>query len=259
MAQKHKKMSLTLHPLEGDDAGASAGGLSVASFIKTIDAFKRVAKQFGAEDLELLEISTNSPITLHMNAPKELESLQTGLQEFIQTGDMPHVWRKEQIVEMQKLFAPVGKSIGRVDLKMGKSAYKIDRKQKEKFKESSQKQWITTKYSFGEVKGILGEINIHKQNTFAIYAEIGRKKTICHFEDRQLPMVKKLLGKCVRAHGKQESRPQDRFPHKIDIDKIEEVKVKKSKYKITDLIGMAPNATGDMDAAEFVRKLRNEW
>ncbi|MDA8031517.1 MAG: hypothetical protein MPJ22_01555 [Pirellulales bacterium] len=112
--------------------------------------------------------------------------------------------------------------------------------------------------AFNTVDGKLEQINIHgNAKQFKIYDL--NYAIACHFSKDMLSSVKKALGRHVSVFGECVYRPNDAFPRKIYVQKMEQMPDPKSLPSLSDLYGIAPDAAGGKSSEDFVRELRDEW
>ncbi len=111
------------------------------------------------------------------------------------------------------------------------------------------------------VDGKLEEINIHKDlNTFRIYLSVPRAASVsCKFPSDLLEKVQGALGRYVSVSGECTYHFDNPVPYKIDVQEIEVLPPSDELPSLMDLYGIAPDATGEKSAVEFVRELRDNW
>ena len=111
------------------------------------------------------------------------------------------------------------------------------------------------------IDGVLEEINIHSiPHTFKIYDASFSSATIpCRFPKELVGQVQGALGRGVFVSGKFFYRPRATTPYKIDVHEIEVLPPSSELPTLSDLRGIAPDATGDKTPEEFVRELRDQW
>ena len=111
------------------------------------------------------------------------------------------------------------------------------------------------------IDGVLEEINIHsKPHAFKIYAWAPAVAAVkCNFSPEILSQVRNALGAWVSVSGDCHNRPDATMPYKIDVHEIEVLPPANELPSMSDLLGIAPGATGDNTSEQFVRKLREQW
>src|SRR5690606_4181324 len=106
----------------------------------------------------------------------------------------------------------------------------------------------------------LEAINVHgKQNTFALYPVVGASRISCKFDDALLGQVRPALGKYVVITGELKYRWREKFPYEAKANAIKVLDDWEDQPSFTEILGMAPNATGGVPAEEFARKARLGW
>ena len=111
------------------------------------------------------------------------------------------------------------------------------------------------------IDGVLEEINIHSNpHTFKIYDASFASATIrCQFPKELIEQVQGALGCGVFVSGEFFYRPNEKIPHKIDVQEIEVLPRNSDLPSFSDLKGIAPNVTGNKAPEKFVRELRDQW
>ena len=61
------------------------------------------------------------------------------------------------------------------------------------------------------------------------------------------------------VEGELKSYEDDLWPHEVRVRHIEIHPLDSELPTLSELAGSAPDSTGELSAAEFVRELRNEW
>lgn len=113
---------------------------------------------------------------------------------------------------------------------------------------------------FSTVDGKLEQINIHGTNVFKIYSLLPQMKPVeCKFSQDMLEKVHLAFGRYVSVSGECRYRPHEPFPHTVRVQELEVLPRTEDLPMLSDLQGIAPNATGGLSPEDFVRKLRDEW
>lgn len=112
----------------------------------------------------------------------------------------------------------------------------------------------------GFIEGMLEQINLHSgANTFHIFPEIGPKKVSCHFPPALIDEAVAAVGRRVEVTGMLKYRAGVAFPHEIAVTGVEACPPDAELADWEDLLGRAPDATGDLSSEAFVRELRDDW
>ncbi|HEY1792230.1 MAG TPA: hypothetical protein VGG34_04875 [Opitutaceae bacterium] len=112
--------------------------------------------------------------------------------------------------------------------------------------------------SYGGEEGMLDAVNLHGRQTCWIYPKIGAKKIRCDFLPGMRDLIRENLGKFVRIEGVKFFRPHSSYAFRISVKDLEPID-EDFAVSLGRLKGVAPQSTGELSAAEFVRKLRDEW
>jgi hypothetical protein len=67
------------------------------------------------------------------------------------------------------------------------------------------------------------------------------------------------VNKMVRVTGARHFKENASFPYAIDVSDFEPLMPDSQLAKLSQLRGVAPNATGNMKSEDFVRQLRDDW
>jgi len=84
-------------------------------------------------------------------------------------------------------------------------------------------------------------------------------RSTCKFPEALLGDVQRALGRFVSVRGKCFYRPGTAFLYRIDVWEMEVLPPSEELPSLSDLCGIAPDATGDKSSEQFVRELRDEW
>jgi hypothetical protein len=137
---------------------------------------------------------------------------------------------------------------------LGKTPVNIDRK----FKDQLEEIIGPDETIIGSAEGKLEWLNIHNQNVFNIYPNIGARKITCHFKPELRRTVIEAIDRYVIVHGTLRYKQRERFPYAADVAEIEVVPEYDQLPLMADLQGIAPNATGKLTADDYVQKLRQK-
>lgn len=112
--------------------------------------------------------------------------------------------------------------------------------------------------SEGSVGGYLETVNVHGKNEFFIYPSVGGKIE-CDFPESFLEKVGGAIKHYVSASGTLRYKRNEIFPYRVDVRDLEVFPPESELPTLESLRGAAPEITGELDSATFVRKLRREW
>jgi hypothetical protein len=161
--------------------------------------------------------------------------------------------------ELLEHFRDIGIGVGR-DFKSAVISNGEERVELDKTFESNASKLVAEEnFSFGTFEGTLDAVNIHGQaRRFWIYPKIGPQKVRCDFMPGTAEQIKEALGQLVRVAGLKFFGAGSPYPTRIKVKEFEIV-AHEGRVSLETLRGIAPGATGEMSAVEFVRKVRNEW
>ena len=111
----------------------------------------------------------------------------------------------------------------------------------------------------GTIDGMLEAVNIHgNRNQFVLYPVIGPTRVNCFFPDDMLDKVRPVLGKYAIVSGQLKYRWRENFPFEARASELEEAN-ENEQPALSEIIGIAPNATGGERSEDFVRDIRGGW
>jgi hypothetical protein len=112
-------------------------------------------------------------------------------------------------------------------------------------------------YASGSVKGKVERYNSHgEKKYFYLYPLIG-ERVKCFFDEDHRQDAASAVEKDVTVYGRLCYRDGEFFPYQMYVETIE---VNSSlQASLADLIGSAPNATGEQSSTDFIRDLRDGW
>jgi hypothetical protein len=115
-------------------------------------------------------------------------------------------------------------------------------------------------FAYGSIAGRLERVNLHNVSKFQIFPTVGARRVTCDFRPGDLRLraqVKQALDTYVTVHGRLRYKKWDQYPHAIDAKSIDIHESPGELPSLNDLRGVAPDATGDVSAEEFVRTIRD--
>jgi hypothetical protein len=110
----------------------------------------------------------------------------------------------------------------------------------------------------GSVTGWLLKVNLHDTSRFDVYPVIGPRKVTCRFGRSLREKVVRSVDKYVTVHGELRFKQWDRFPYAITAEDIEAHPPASDLPRLTDIRGMAPNATGSVRSEDFIESIREK-
>jgi len=149
----------------------------------------------------------------------------------------------------------VGHDFKSATISNGEERVELDRT----FEANIKKLTMEEDVSFGSFEGKLDAANIHEQTRrFWIYPTLGPQRIKCDFMPGTSQQIKDAMGQFVRVTGLKFFRQSSPHPFRIKVKEFEVVE-HEGRVSLGDLEGIAPDATAEMSAVEFVRQIRNEW
>jgi hypothetical protein len=109
----------------------------------------------------------------------------------------------------------------------------------------------------GKLRGMLEAINVHAgTNEFRVYPDVGPEKVTCAFDEPLRKEALEAVGHFVEVAGILRRKRIARFPHRMRVLRMA-VLDDEPIPSLWDLRGVAPNMTGDLTSAEFIKQLRD--
>lgn len=249
------------------------GQVRLTEFIKQLEAFKGSLKHterlVSGEDesslyYRIVQLSYSSPATVVIEAASRIRG-QAGLGEKtvkkllsnlrqVTLGRRPVRADLTALQSYQNLSSMLRQHVGRVEIKNGDKSIVID----DRFATKIAKIIGPDELAEGSLYGMLEWLNLHHTNRFHIYPTIGPKKVDCDFPAHLKPQVIASMDKYVQVFGQLRYKRLDKFPYAMNVHYVEVLPSEDDLPTLYDLRGIAPNATGAMSSADFVRSLRDE-
>jgi hypothetical protein len=113
----------------------------------------------------------------------------------------------------------------------------------------------------GSISGMLEKVNLHNTTRFDIFPTVGPQHVACNFAPELKREVIRGLAQYVNVRGTLRYKRLSEFPHAVDVAEIEIFPPEEDLPSLYDIRGIAPGATGDLTADEFVDSIRNaaDW
>lgn len=250
-------VSVVIRPTGGDDHT-----LAAADFIKQIDAMRQLLalSDPSGTDARIVKMHMNSPATVVMEAGSAegrdsyLSTFIAGLEAVVMSGEAPREFARPVFEALKEFAGVVGKSVRSATIEACGRTITIDVAARKRI----ESVFGSDTSSEGSVDGMLEAINVHgKRNTFALYPVVGAPRVSCKFDESLLAQVRPALGRYVMIQGELKYRWRERFPYEAMATKIEVMDDDQPSF--TEILGMAPDATGGLPAEDFTRKVRHGW
>src|SRR5215216_3996943 len=264
-----RRISITIEGSPQDN-----GRVRLFDFIKQLEAIKTSLKQTerlvsDSDDpglyYKIVELTYSSPATVVIEPVESTDDIKglgdrtvrqfvTNLRQ-VARGRRPTRADLPALQSYQGLTAMLRQHVGAVAIKhSGNQTITIDKK----FATRIARIIGPDETAKGSLYGMLEWLNLHRNiNRFHIYPTIGPTKVDCDFQPELKPKVIKAIDQYVRVTGDLRYKHLEKFPYAMDVANIEIMPPENELPTLFDLKGIAPQATGDMSAADFIRSLRD--
>jgi len=111
----------------------------------------------------------------------------------------------------------------------------------------------------GEVSGMLDAIYAHRGRSYFWLYPPGAERIRCFFKQEQVSKVGSGLRQHVTVSGLLRFKASMLRPYAVNVTDIDVHEQDDSLPSLTNLRGIAPNATGGVMSEDFVRRLRDAW
>lgn len=177
-----------------------------------------------------------------------IEAVQRG--EF--TGDSDY----DLLNDIKELSAPVGETLKSARLHIEDKPFALTEQIADTIIafQAEQEECATT------VEGMLERVNVHDDaNVFTIYPDVGPTRITCKLPERLAEKGIGAIRRRVAVTGLAKFRKFAPFPHEIIADDLAVYDVDSNLSTFSMLLGIAPQATGELFSEDFIRQARNEW
>lgn len=114
--------------------------------------------------------------------------------------------------------------------------------------------------AWGTMTGFLQAINLHERNVFYLWPRIGPTRLHCVFDRSIRDDVKAAIDHYVQVAGRIHYRGRGHFAHRMTaVYAVEVIDSDLPATKLSDLRGIAPDATHGMDSREFIDSYNEDW
>lgn len=253
-------VSVVIRPSGGDSHTIAA-----ADFVKQIDALRNLislSDKGTGVDVRIVKMHMSSPATIVMEAVRGDNSrgidpaFSSGIAAIALDGKAPAHFDRHVFDALKEFSGVIGKSIRSATIEMGGESILIDVPARKRI----EAVYGPDTSSEGTLDGMLEVVNVHgRQNTFGLYPVVGANRVSCRFDEGLLSSIRPALGKYVAIEGKLKYRWREKFPYEAFVTKIDVLEGWDEQPSFTDILGMAPDATGGLPSEEFTRKERHDW
>ncbi len=255
--------------LEGDPA--DDGHVRLTDFIQQLEAVANALKhterlishsEERSLNYRIVDLSHSSPATVVIEAipqkpdadvsDRTVKRFLTTMRMIEKKGRVPHDIDLDALQAYRQLGSVLDKHVSELSFKNGKRQISIDKEFKHKVDHIIGPDELVE----GSICGTLEWLNIHNTNRFNIYPTVGPAKVVCDFPHRIREKVKLGIDRYVRVFGKLRYKKRDDFPYGMIVDDLDTLPPENELPTLDDLRGIAPDATGNQTAEEFVESLR---
>lgn len=257
--------------MEGSDE--DGGDVRLVEFIEELNAVHsalRHVQQWVTTDANpvsyrVLKLSHSSPsrvtIGIIPRTPVHAETPRRMSRRFayaLQTVRRKHRYSQNvdpQVLEsFTRVTSPLDKNMKSIKfLRNQESAIRVDRQFALNLKEILMNEYEER----DEIVGMIEALNIHDKAQFHIYPPIGAAKILCRAPVSLRADVSNNAGKKVAVDGWALYRKDAPFPHMMRVERITPLPSDDELPRLSDLHGIAPDATKGEKPEDFVRGLRD--
>ena len=250
------------------------GRLKLSTFMSQLQRFGSTLTKLDRENndgksnniFQIAELSYNSPLRIvlepkaispHLAATGHLvvERLRFVGEAIASDGDLSGM-DAELLEDIKSLATPVGKTIKSARLVFNGSAVDLTPRVAHRLEIALAVQDECD----GSLDGDLDQINVHEgANTFHIYPRVGPRRVTCHFPARLFDDAVAAVGRRIEVFGTLRYRSRSPFPHQIAVNDLDVINRDDNLPDWEELLGRAPDATGDKTSEAFVREIRDGW
>lgn len=204
----------------------------------------------------IVGVSLSSPTTFEIAATPLEPEIDYGNDVFdtfvsgwkqIQAGKIPEDFEAGLVENFRRIAPPPKGHIDVVVFKVADNRVEIHKGSGEKVGQLIEGD----KEILGTVSGLLEELNVHGVKKFKIYPPVGPTSIQCVFPDKLKKKVYSAIEKNVTVKGKLKYEAGSKFPNIVLAEDIEIHKSDEQLPKLSDLRGIAPDATEGLPDDEW--------
>jgi hypothetical protein len=114
--------------------------------------------------------------------------------------------------------------------------------------------------AWGTMTGFLEAINLHERNVFYLFPRVGPKRLHCTFDRSIRDAVKAAIDHYVEVAGRVHYRSRDPLSQRMSaVHSVEILDNEPVMVKLSEMRGIAPGATGQLDTVKFVDTFDEDW
>lgn len=107
--------------------------------------------------------------------------------------------------------------------------------------------------------GYLKVLRFKKTPPYIIYPIVGASKVTCNFPHELRDLALEAVNHYVLVEGMFKYRHGSAYPYSVSVSHLE-IYSETGTSQLSDLCGIAPNATGGLTSEDFVRQMRDsDW
>lgn len=258
--------------LKGDEANDA---LRLSDLIDQLDAIKQVLNHIdkrvsGRKSpglyYRITALAMNSPATIEIEAVSKQAAQNYGPQVVSRFGrDLQQVIKGERpedadfdLLESYKLLVqPQKKHISQFIFQVNDEEIDVPKSLDSKVDLILGPDQV----EFGSIVGSLDVLDIHNgKNLFKVYPVVGPSSVKCHFAKGMFKEAVAGIDHFVRIYGEIHYKKAEKFPHFVEVDRIEVLPEQSDLPKLSSMRGMAKDAYDGLSSTEYIEKVRNgDW
>jgi hypothetical protein len=259
-----RKLKYQIEGLEKEN-----GNVRLTVFADKISALRRVIREASIESrgedtrkLVVQDLSHSSPAAITIAGPQKIVDpiticIATAFHQ-IQVGTFKAFTRFGLLEAIDDLVRGAGSAFGDARLTFDAdepfNTFSINKTLAEKIARLK----LPDIESLGSAKGRIEIVNIHAdQHKFYVYRPAGKQRSVmCTFSDELLEKAKEALGRTVTVRGRAKYERDSLLPTEIDVTAIDVHEQDDDLPTMSELIGKAPGATGELSTLAFIEGIR---
>lgn len=263
------RLKVTLKGDEADD------GLRLSDLIDQLDAIKQVLNHIdkrvsGRKSpglyYRITALSMNSPVTIEVEAvskqktqnygPQVVSRFGSDIQKVI-NGQRPKDADIDLLESYKMLVQPQKRHVSQFIFQIDGEQIDVPRSLDAKIDLILGPDQVEQ----GSIVGSLDVLDIHNgKNLFKVYPVVGPSSVKCHFGKGMFKEAVSGIDHFVEISGELFYKKAEKFPHFMEVDRIEVLPEQSDLPKLSSLRGLAKDAYGGLSSTDYVDKIRNgDW
>ena len=255
--------------LKGDEAN---DGLRLSDLIDQLDAIKQVLNQIdkrvsGRKSpglyYRITALSMNSPVTIEVEAVSRHKSENYGSQVVARfgrdirqviDGKRPADSDMDLLESYKQLAQPLKRHMSQIIVQIGDDQIDVPKSLDAKVDLILGPDQVER----GSVVGSLDVLDIHNgKNLFKVYPVVGPSNIKCHFAKGMFKEAIAGIDHFVKIHGDIYYKKAEKFPHFMEVERIEVLPEQSDLPKLSSMRGIAKDAFDGLSSTDYVEKIRN--